>query len=708
MSLSSDEAGTAVICTSKTVKQVRFNWGNSHIFAAWMDGQHQVLSFLFTINTDFMIKKTLLSLILSVPVFVNGMSFQVSGAVPGAYQPSGIAEGENMLAPADTSSSAWTESISGTVVTGTRSETDIRHLPLTVSVVGRDRISQSFQPSLLPVLSEQVPGLFVTSRGIMGYGVSDGAAGNMSLRGLGGGSGRLMVLIDGHPQYMGLFGHPIADAYQSFLAEKVEVVRGPASVLYGSNAMGGVVNIVTRKMQEDGVRTDLSAGYGSYNTLQTEVTNRVRKNGFTSVVSGSYNRTDGHREDMDFEQYGGYAALGYEFTDNWKARADVNVTHFNSSYPGAVSDPLEDAFQSVTRGMTSFAVENRYDRTSGALSFFYNWGRHNINDGYHPLQGESPLDYRFNSSDDMMGVSLYQSAAFFRGNRVTAGVDWYRFGGKAWNRYVAGEKEGQTSSTIDQRQHEVAGYVDFRQDIWSWLTVDAGLRVDHHSHVGTEWIPQAGLSFRLPHDAGIKVTAGKGFRNPLIREMFMWGVKNPELRPERMWNYEVAFSQSLLDGRIRYGVNLFYIDAWNLITVEPVDGRMMNVNTGSTRNCGVEAEFAWRISRCWSADANYSYLHMSRPVTASPEHKLYAGAVFTEGRWNASTGVQYIGGLYTVTGQNPVQEDFVLWNMKVSFRITGWLSVWVRGDNLLAQEYEINAGYPMPGATVMGGLDISL
>jgi len=155
------------------------------------------------------------------------------------------------------------------VVTGTRNETDIRHLPMTISVVNRKALEQRFQPSVLPALTEQVPGLFATSRGIMGYGVSTGAAGGMNLRGIGGSpTAGLLVLIDGHPQYMGLMGHPIADAYQTMLTDRVEVLRGPASVLYGSNAMGGVINIVTRKMQEDGVKTHAQIGYGSYNTLQ--------------------------------------------------------------------------------------------------------------------------------------------------------------------------------------------------------------------------------------------------------------------------------------------------------------------------------------------------------------------------------------------------------------------------------------------------------
>ena len=215
------------------------------------------------------------------------------------------ASARDAVESADTAGGTWSDTLSQVVVTGTRNKTDIRHLPLTVTVLDRPSIEYSFTPSLLPVLTEQVPGFFSTSRGVMGYGVSDGSAGNISVRGLSGGSGQVMVLIDGHPQYMGMFGHPISDAYQSLMAEQVEVLRGPASVLYGSNAMGGVVNIVTRRMEEDGVRTNVSAGYGSWNTVQTEAVNRMRFGGFSSVVSLSYNRTDGHREDMGLPRTGG-------------------------------------------------------------------------------------------------------------------------------------------------------------------------------------------------------------------------------------------------------------------------------------------------------------------------------------------------------------------------------------------------------------------
>lgn len=594
------------------------------------------------------------------------------------------------------------------VVTGTRNETDVRHLSQTVSVVNRSAIENSQQPSLLPILTEQVPGLFVTSRGVMGYGVSDGAAGGISLRGLSGGNARLMVLIDGHPQYAGIFGHPISDAYQSMLAERVEVLRGPASVLYGSNAMGGVINIVTRKMRGDRVRTHLRAGYGSYNTLETELTNRIRKGRFSSVVSGSYNRTDGHRDDMGFEQYGGYAKLGYEFSTRWNAYADVNVTHFNSSYPGPVDAPLLEGDQRVTRGMASLGVANDYGWTSGALSFFYNWGDHWINDGYTPSAGESPQDGRFNSFDDMMGISVYQSLKFFKGNRVTFGFDWFRYGGEAWTEYVKGENAGTRNDLVDKHEDEVAGYVDFRQDISRWLTFNAGLRIDHHSRVGTEWVPQAGFAFHLPHGMELKASASKGFRYPILREMYMFPPQNPDLQPESMWNYELAFSQRLLDGRLSYGVNLFYIDGRNLIMTLPnPDGSgMLNQNSGEIKNTGVELQAACRVSQSWSVDGNYSFLHMENHVVAAPEHKLYAGANFTQRRWSVSSGVQYIGGLYTAVGDIPEQEDFLLWNLRGQFRAGKRLDIWARGENLLAQKYEINAGYPMPRATVMAGINI--
>ena len=594
--------------------------------------------------------------------------------------------------------------LDGIVVTGTRNMTDVRHLPQTISVVDRHALTENRRTNVLPTLAEQVPGLFVTSRSMMGYAVSDGAAGGISLRGLGSASGRMMVLVDGHPQYQGIFGHSISDSYQTMLAERVEVLRGPASMLYGSNAMGGVVNIVTRKMREDGVKTDISLGAGSYGTFQGEFTNRVRKGGFYGVVAGQYGRSDNNRPRFGFEQYGGYLKLGYDLSSYWTAYADVDVTRFNSSYPGSTHEPLLGARQWITRGVASVVVENHYGRTSGAVSVYHNFGRHKINDGHAPEEPDQ-TDF-FLSKDALTGFSVYQSATLFDGNRVTVGLDYQHIYGKAWNEDIA--TRDVTNTIGRHHENEIAGYVDFRQDLFRWLTIDAGVRVDHHSQSGTEWVPQGGLVFRLVRDGEMKAMVSKGFRNPTIREMYFWRPANDALRPERMMNYELSWKQRLMDNAFLYGVNLFYINGDNMIQTAMVDSRPMNVNTGAIENSGVEVEFAWKASRSLSLNGNYSFLHMVNKVLAAPEHKAYVGADYRHGRWTLAGGLQYVDGLYTQVGADERQESFLLLNVTAACNVLPWLSVWAKGENLLAQKYEINYGYPMPRATFMGGVDISI
>lgn len=587
------------------------------------------------------------------------------------------------------------------VVTGTRNATDVRHLPMTVTVIGREKLTEQHQTSVLPTVMQQVPGLFVTSRSMMGYGVSTGAAGGINLRGITGGAGQLLVLIDGHPQYNGVYGHPISDSYQTLMADRVEVLRGPASVLYGSNAMGGVLNIVTRAMHEDGVKTSVSFGAGSYGTVQAEASNQVRSGKFSSTVSAQYGRTDNHRPRMGFEQYGGYMKLGYDFTAHWNAYLDADITHFNSSYPGAVSSPLYGADQWITRGVVSAALENHYNQTSGTLSVYSNFGRHKIDDG--TANAEQPTQRYFRSKDALMGVSWYQSAQLLEGNRLTVGIDYQHIYGNA---YYTSKLTGEVLDTPNKQsgksyRNEIAGYVDFRQDLATWLTIDAGLRLDHHSVTGTEWIPQAGIVVRPIPTGEVKAMVSKGFRNPTMREMYLYPPSNEELEPERIWNYELSWKHRL--GAFHYGANLFYIEGDNMI--QTVNRK--NVNTGEIKNYGAELEADYRINSHWALNTNHSLLHMEHPVIAAPTYKGFLGANYYHSRWAVVAGLQYISGLYTAVGDNEQKENFCLLNASVTYNVAKGLNLWLRGENLLAQSYEINLGYPMPRATFMGGVNFS-
>ena len=603
---------------------------------------------------------------------------------------------------------AQTDSLSlqEVVVTGTRNATDVRHLPYTVNVINRQTLTEQQQTSVLPTVMQQVPGLFVTSRSMMGYGVSTGAAGGISLRGVTGGAGQLLVLIDGHPQYNGVYGHPISDSYQTLMAERVEVLRGPASVLYGSNAMGGVLNIVTRSMHEDGVKTHINLGAGSYGTVQTEASNQIRSRRFSSTIAAQYSRTDNHRPNMGFEQYGGYVKLGYDISEHWNAAVDLDLTHWNASNPGTVTQPKLENDQWITRGAASLTIENHYNKTSGALSVYDNFGRHKINDGYN-AEGGTPQTDLFRSKDAVAGVSWYQSAQLFEGNRVTVGLDYQHIYGHAW---YTNRETGETVTTqrrlmqsAHSHENEVAGYVDFRQDINEWLTIDAGLRYDHHSTAGGEWVPQAGIVYRPVETGALKASVSKGFRNPNTREMYMYGTANHDsLRAERLWNYELSWRHSL--GGFSYGANLFYIKGDNMI--QAVAGK--NINTGEIENYGLELEAEYRIDSHWSVSTNHSLLHMKNPVVAAPTYKGFLGANFNCQKWSVIAGLQYLNGLYTAVGKDEQKENFCLLNATVNYALSKNIDLWLRGENLLAQSYEINLGYPMPRATFMGGMNIYL
>ena len=612
----------------------------------------------------------------------------------------------NIANAAESTDTLKSGSIQEVVITGTRAASDVRHLSQTVNVVDRAAIEETNRTSLLPLLTEQVPGLFITQRGYAGYGVSGGAAGNISMRGMSGSAARMLILIDGHPNYAGIYGHPIADSYQSLMTERVEVLRGPASLLYGSDAMAGVINIVTKKPQ-DGTHAYVHAGYGSFNTAESEFSVNTRQGKLSAVASGSYNRTDGHRDNMNFEQFGGYAKLGYDISKNWNVSANVDITRFKASQPGSESAPLIDADQDITRGTSALFIENKYARTSGAVSLFYSWGNHWINDGYNV--GTTPKLFRFVSFDEMKGASAWQSASLFEGNRLTLGVDYYIYGGKANNHFVDGPQAGTDDLQVDAKEGEIAGYAEMRQMIGDWLTLNAGLRVDHHTKAGTEFVPQAGAAFHLPANAEVKLSAGKGFRYPIIREMFMYPPKNDALKAESLWNYEIAFSQSLIDGRLNYGLNLFLMNAENIILTLPnptAPPPMLNQNSGKLKNKGVELQASYLVSKSIAVHGNYSYLNMETPVIGAPEHKAYLGGSYTDNGIHVSTGLQYINGLYSTVGPDK-KENFLLWNARVSYQLTDMVQLWVNGDNLLNTKYQINDGYPMPGIAFMGGFNLS-
>lgn len=590
-----------------------------------------------------------------------------------------------------------TDTLNEVVITGTNNATPRRLLPYSVSVVGQKQIEATGHSQLLSALTSRVPSLFVTERNILGFGISNGGSGGIKMRGIGSSpTSQILMMVDGKPQFAGVYSHHVADNYESEYVDHVEIVRGPSSVLYGSNAMGGAINVITKTAKEDGVHTTLKSQYGSYNTWQSAITNTVRKDKLSTLVSLGYDRTDGTQDHFDFWQASGYAKVGYDFTPHWNAYLDYSLMQFEGNDPiyATLSDPSStDIYhQDVLRGEASLVAANRYDSTNGAIRIYYAHGNHDIED-----------PKAFNMTDSRLGVLAYQNYQPWRMTHLTLGFDYDRYTGEIPLSGGVYRKDKVTPATMDaQHITEYAPYVTASQGMWdNVLVLNAGLRVSYSDMFGTHAIPQAGLAVNPGYDWNLKLNANKGYRNPSFKELYLYKMANADLRPEEMWNYEISIGKRFTH-LLALEVTGFISEGSNIIQTV----NMHNENTGDFCNKGVEFAASSRPLTQLALRATYSYLHSDfHHLTGAPRH-LYSVAadwsVIPQLVLNADlTGV---ADLYVA--DDVAKQNYVLVNLRATYKPVKYIDIYVQSYNLADVHYCINKGYTMPGINISAGFKV--
>lgn len=584
------------------------------------------------------------------------------------------------------------------VVTGSNDAVGRDLLPYTVSVIGNSRIESSGGQQLLSAVSGQVPSLFVTERNIFGFGISTGGSGGIKIRGVGGSpTNAVLMMVDGQPQFAGIYSHPVADAYESEYVDHVEILSGPASVLYGSNAMGGVINVITKNPDQGGVHTTISSQYGSYNTLRSNLTSTTRFGNFSSLVSLSYDSTDGVKDGFDFKQGSAFAKLALSFGSHWKARTDFTLENSVGNDPvyATLSKPgsTDIYHQDITRGAASLSADNDYGSLNGSIRTYYSFGDHDITD-----------PKAFKSTDDRFGILAYENFSPWGGAAATAGFDFDRYTGKigksGGNDY---SEEDTPMGTMGTKSiTEFSPYATLSQSLLDGIfVINAGLRVAISDRFGITVVPQGGFVVRPGADWIIKGSIAKGYRNPSFRELYLYRTATSELRPENMLNYELGagktFSRFLdltVTGYLSNGSNMIQI-------VE-----MKNVNTGSFTNKGIELSLSSRPLDNLSLKASYSYLHTSlEGLTGAPRHQYYIGADWrATDKLRVNLELKGIEGLYVA--EDIDLQDYALLNARVSYQVIRQLEIFVAGCNLTDARYVINRGYPLPGINAMAGFKL--
>lgn len=592
--------------------------------------------------------------------------------------------------PADT---AYTLNLNELIVTGTNQRVEKNLLPYTVSVIGEERLNSTGKTQILSALSGMVPSLFVSERSIFGFGVSNGGSGHIKLRGVGGDrASAVLMMVDGQPQFAGIYSHHIADFYDKEYVERVEVLRGPGSVLYGSNAMAGAINIITKDNHKDRVHASLSSQYGSYNTWLSTLTGTTRYGGFSSLVSASYNRTDGNVPDFDFNQVDVYAKIGYDINSHWKSGADYTFMQFIGNdpvYPTLSNSESTDIYhQKVIRGEASVNVSNSYSSTNGNLRAYYSYGNHYVDDPRH-----------FHSTDNRLGLMAYQNINLWRDAYGTLGFDFDTYSGRIPVSGGSGHKPGSLSTMDRKTIVEYSPYITISQSLaGELLNLDAGLRVANSNKFSTHLVPQFGLAVNPGAGYSLKGNIAMGYRNPSFRELYLYRMANPDLQPEKMMNYEISGSKSF-SKYFALDIVLYYSRGYNMIQVV----NMHNENTGRFINKGIELS-----ARSYPLDnlqlyASYSYLHTSlENLTEAPRHQYYMGLQWRP--WKAlhiDADLKGVGRLYVA--EDIRLQNYALLNLKFTYTVCRWVDIFLRLENITDARYTINRGYTMPGFTAFGG-----
>lgn len=597
------------------------------------------------------------------------------------------------------------DTIREVVVTATNQATERRLLPFSVSVVDKKQIEATGRTQLLSALTGRVPSLFVTERSILGFGVSTGGSGGIKMRGVGGQpTNQVLMMVDGKPQFASVFSHHVADNYESEYVDHVEIVRGPSSVLYGSNAMGGTINVITQKPTERGSKTTIRSEYGMWNTSQTSATNALHYGKFSSLISLGYDRTDGTQKDFDFWQASGYAKVGYDINRHWYSYADYSLMKFKGNDPiyAKLANPeATDIYhQNVLRGEASAVVSNQYDKTNGAVRLYFGHGDNRISD---------PKDFKM--LDNRIGVLAYQNYQPWKMTNLTVGFDFDRYTGEVPLSGGVWRKDKVTPATMDREGiTEYSPYVTLSQGIAHNIVIlNAGVRMANSDMFGTHWIPQMGFTLNPGQQWTIKANLAKGYRNPSFKEMYLYKMANPDLAPEDMMNYEVSIGKKFshwfaieLTGYMSEGKNLIQQVFSNELKAQH------NENTGEFRNMGYEVTASSRPADCLSLRGTYSYLQTDvKNLTGAPKHQYSLAAdwrIIRQLTLNADlTGVSRL-----YVAQDVKKQNYALLNLRLTYQPCKYLDLFVQGYNLTNARYCINKGYEMPGASVTGGFTLHL
>ncbi|MFA4888164.1 MAG: TonB-dependent receptor [Candidatus Omnitrophota bacterium] len=594
------------------------------------------------------------------------------------------------------------------IVSATKTETYQAEVGSSTTVITAEDIKKTGKRTVQAVLRD-VAGLTVMQTGTLG--------GQTSVYMRGAGAGQTLVMIDGVE-----VNDPI-DSSRSFNfahltidnIERIEIVRGPQSTLYGSDAMAGVINIITKK----GTGKPKVSGYfegGSQNTFRENIAldGSLEKFNYsfsaTRLDSGGISKAYNGSEKDPYHNTALSSKLGYKILDS----AELNLT---VSYADAVTGIDYGANKDVsnyTSWSKDLATRFAFDQSINA------WWAHTLSFSYHDLRRKNKKEwdpvYKNNINDWYKGnnkkVEWQHNFSPVKWNILTAGLEYEDETGSS---YYYSDTNGPSTSRQDRKSVDNMGYYFQNQlKLWDKLFITPGVRIDDHELFGTKTTYKISTAYLISQTGTrLKANWGTGFKAPTIYQLYS-NYGNLDLKPEESKSYDFGFEQSFFEDKVSFDLTYFHNDFKNMINWTDIGSsvyKYMNVDKAMTKGFEIGAKI--RPLENLMFGVNFTYTDTKDKETGLTLAKRPKRQANFDVNWaflpnaNLNLGMNYVGKRRDSDYNTVSDKAYTVFRMAASYDITKNFQIFGRVENLFDKKYQEVYGYATLGRSFYGGIKSS-
>lgn len=576
------------------------------------------------------------------------------------------------------------------IVTASKFEQAYRNSTQNISIIDKYEIESSGAEDVAEILD------LLPSVNIIDYG-SYGSTKTVHTRGAS--NSQVITLLNGRVINTPRDG--VADLNQIPLnnIERIEVLRGPASSIYGANAVGGVINIITRQGKEK-MFTELNIKSGSFLTNSMDFANGWKIGKWDYFVTTNIIESEGHRDNSDYRKQNYDLRLGYEINSGNKLTFESGYVTSEVGTPGRNSDVDMDDRQEQFKNYFDLTWKGScWEDSKVLLKLYQNLDRLEFTESLSPV-----LDKDTNQTK-VYGTDFQLSQTWFKVFRTSLGL--------------SGQKNLLNSSTSAKHDYNLrAAYAETELDLFKDLSVKGGLRIDDYSNFENKTSPSASFSWWFFDKIKTHGLLAKSFRAPTFNDLYWpredWGVwggveGNPSLKPETATSREIGAGTLLFD-KIEADITYFHNKFKDMITWAMDDAywwRPSNVNTAVIK--GVETSLTCQVNKDLKLNLNYTRLSATDTATNKwiiyrPRHQ-YKGSIsynFND-KLNCYLAGKYLSKRYTTDTNSRFLKSYFAADANVSYKVTKFGEITLTVNNILDRDYQEEEDYPMPGTSFMLG-----